>query len=707
MLNTLGLSLGLVENWFKGNTFEHCRPTLCSKFGKFDACQYGSVPLWSPWRNKARYLGIASFGWILVLANVAIGQDRGRVGRPRRQDRHMTVENLSKAGPPASILIDKAGLKFRGPVNRDVVAESSDGAESAKDQARVADKGSRVVQENGRPFTVTDLALGRKLFEREWLPNDPLCHGGDGLGPAYNEKSCLACHSQGKPGGAGPNDRNVELLSLNISGLEAMTIPNGLMPMTGKDPASDGPPRPVNVIRNIAFSGSGYRMEFGKFHDPERGDVMGKFVFVTPDRTLKGKRITVANEKGRLTGTRFHISEDDDTREMVIAGSDGVMRGHAFVIRPEDSVLKQVHPGLCGARSVVLPRANVNSAYASRRSAFIEKIRSQEGLVIVGGSLSISVRSATPLFGMGVIDSLPDEAFIDTAERQAPEVRGRCRKMKDGSIGRFGWKAQVSSLQEFVIAACANELGLEVPGHHQPPTPLTTSETAEVRGLDLTQDECNSLAAYVGSLPPPVIRYHPNHEDKLVQSGYKLFESIGCADCHVRKLGDIEGIYSDLLLHDMGSELDTTGEYYGLPDGTGSLSSEWRTPPLWGFHESGPYLHDGRAKTLGEAVRFHGGQAGASATRYANLSHAAQKSIAIFLDSLSIDPSLVGEKRETSESAVESRIETNFRAAHNLDRMGKSKGALEFYRKVVSESPNSVRGKAAAIRIRELEKNGK
>ena len=59
--------------------------------------------------------------------------------------------------------------------------------------------------------------LGRELFAREWLPHDPRCHGGDGLGPVYNETSCLACHGQAAPGGGGPEDKNVEILSMNVA----------------------------------------------------------------------------------------------------------------------------------------------------------------------------------------------------------------------------------------------------------------------------------------------------------------------------------------------------------------------------------------------------------------------------------------------------------------------------------------------------------
>jgi len=99
-----------------------------------------------------------------------------------------------------------------------------------------------------------------------------------------------------------------------------------------------------------------------------------------------------------------------------------------------------------------------------------------------------------------------------------------------------------------------------------------------------------------------------------------MFEAAGCATCHRPKLADVGGIYSDLLLHDMGPALSDSGSYYGIsqPDSSneGVTRREWRTPPLWGFRDSGPYLHDGRAKNLEEAVAFHGGEGEDSAKKF-------------------------------------------------------------------------------------------
>ena len=143
----------------------------------------------------------------------------------------------------------------------------------------------------------------------------------------------------------------------------------------------------------------------------------------------------------------------------------------------------------------------------------------------------------------------------------------------------------------------------------------------------MDEDECDALTAYVRSLPAPVARAPADAKDEAAtRAGEATFRSIGCADCHLPKLGDVEGIYSDLLLHDMGPRLGDSG-VYGVfergaeggrsprlaegPPGRDAPATpqEWRTPPLWGLRDSGPYLHDGRAETIDQAITLHGGQA--------------------------------------------------------------------------------------------------
>ncbi len=277
------------------------------------------------------------------------------------------------------------------------------------------------------------------------------------------------------------------------------------------------------------------------------------------------------------------------------------------------------------------------------------------------GNSSISQRNATALFGAGKIDSIPERVLEEAAAKKFadfPKVVGRVARDDKGRVGRFGWKAQKASLDDFVLTACAVELGLDVPGHPQPPLPHKADYKAP--GLDLTQEQCNALVKYVAALPAPVElkAEHPKHAE-FIASGKALFASVGCAACHTPKLGDVDGIYSDLLLHDMGPGLTDAGSSYGIfqpnpPPSTPApekpreivkkpaktqptvvaTAQEWRTPPLWGVRDSGPYLHDGRAATLEQAVALHGGQAEESTKKFNALSLPEKQKLLAFLKSL-------------------------------------------------------------------------
>ena len=140
----------------------------------------------------------------------------------------------------------------------------------------------------------------------------------------------------------------------------------------------------------------------------------------------------------------------------------------------------------------------------------------------------------------------------------------------------------------------------------------------------------------------------PNpRDDRAHKAGKALFKSIGCAECHVPQLGEIKNIYSDLLLHDMGPDLSDTPSYGAFVAGVeprpanpapgrvgAATDTEWRTPPLWGLRDSAPYLHDGRAASIDDAILLHGGEASSSAQRYRQLAPRDQSQLQFFLSSL-------------------------------------------------------------------------
>jgi CxxC motif-containing protein (DUF1111 family) len=157
------------------------------------------------------------------------------------------------------------------------------------------------------------------------------------------------------------------------------------------------------------------------------------------------------------------------------------------------------------------------------------------------------------MFGAGLIDSIPGGALHELSRLQFAQsgpIKGRVASGE----GKFGWRAQTAELRSFVRGACANELGLQVSTNDQAVDPLDPSHVSPAP--DLTIEQCDDLAAFVASLPTPKQRKPWNIEErKLWDAGSRLFAKTGCADCHTPKVARVEGIYSDLLLHDMGEEL--------------------------------------------------------------------------------------------------------------------------------------------------------
>ncbi|MGB5374215.1 MAG: di-heme oxidoredictase family protein, partial [Polyangiales bacterium] len=200
--------------------------------------------------------------------------------------------------------------------------------------------------------------------------------------------------------------------------------------------------------------------------------------------------------------------------------------------------------------------------------------------------------------------------------------------LEDGRLGRFGWKANVPSIREFVRDALSAELGLTVPDESGQSfgTPADDDEAidpeVDVRSID-------AIASFIEHLaPPPRTRTDVALEDR----GEAIFGMVGCEACHVPTLRTADGVdvraYTDLLLHDIAEH-----NALGIEEGDAGLH-EFRTSPLWGLARSAPYLHDGRASTIDGAVTEHAGEAAASRTEAANLSTGDKEALFAFLRSL-------------------------------------------------------------------------
>jgi mono/diheme cytochrome c family protein len=232
----------------------------------------------------------------------------------------------------------------------------------------------------------------------------------------------------------------------------------------------------------------------------------------------------------------------------------------------------------------------------------------------------ISIRNAPALYGLGLIEAAPDDVI-----RAGIRNGGRVHIVRDAQgnerVGRFGWKADVASLEQFVAEAFRNELGITSP---LAPFDLVHSTNcgAVAPGLEDDGSMVREVTAYISSLPPPLTFVRPQH-----RFGQILFAAVGCGSCHTPSLAGERGplLYSDLLLHDMGPAFDdrvVQGEANGR---------DWRTTPLWGMAARTRFLHDGRALSVREAILAHDGEAAAAVKLFRQLTREEQEALIEFV----------------------------------------------------------------------------
>jgi len=240
-------------------------------------------------------------------------------------------------------------------------------------------------------------------------------------------------------------------------------------------------------------------------------------------------------------------------------------------------------------------------------------------------------RQTPSTLGLGLLERVPRqaiEALADPADEDGDGVSGRTHLLEDGRLGRFGWKANVPSIREFVRDALSGELGLTVPDE----SGLSFGSPADDDGsMDPEADvgSIDAIASFIERLaPPPRTRTDTTLEDR----GEAIFDEVGCGACHVPTLRTADGVdvhaYTDLLLHDVAEP-----NALGIEEGDAGMH-ELRTPPLWGLAQTAPYLHDGRASTIEGAVSEHAGEASSARTEAANLSTGDKEALFAFLRSL-------------------------------------------------------------------------
>lgn len=398
-----------------------------------------------------------------------------------------------------------------------------------------------------------DIAIGKALFKRAWVPAPSSTRGDDGLGPLFDARSCASCH-----------------------------------PASGRAAA--------------------------------RFDAQGH---------LEGR------------GVVLMIGQPDGAQDPVY--------GRRLQI---DAIPGLKAEGILGARDTLLPDGRMTRKPQASTLSY-GPLAAESGL---------SLRVAPDLHGRGAMAAISDETLLALEAEQArtpDEVQGKARRLiqPDGTValGRFGWKAAHTDLRHQSAEAFFLDLGMSSPVFPAPWGDCTTAQPdcraaphgtrshgpmADADDLEIPESVLSRVVAYVASLPVPRPTPALSEEEKQMRArGADLFTSTGCATCHQPTLplspdhDDGEArLFSDLLLHDMGPGLASEMEEPGI------TASQWRTAPLAGLshalvRQTG-LLHDGRARTVAEAILWHGGEAAAARQTFETLPPVDQEVLLAYVSSL-------------------------------------------------------------------------
>ena len=394
------------------------------------------------------------------------------------------------------------------------------------------------------------VAAGKTLFEHDWKIGDSLCGGGDGLGPVFNARSCVACHFQGGLGGSSGNE-------FNVTSFEVIS--------------------------------EGQRIQAGVVH-------------VNSVSPRQQERKAQVNELFPKNIRQLAVQETPRMPDCVPVRSQAIARR---IIQTDDPVIFQ----------------ELNSP---------------------------------ALFGVGLIDQISNLSISLHGQKRfanviAREFSGDLSGNRLGivntvnrNIGKFGWKGQFASLEEFVASACAMEIGLTNKLHaQQDPKKYQSDSNA---AMDMTPEQLHELVCFVRSIPRPIQILPKETVGRFrAERGKIIFEQTGCADCHIEDLGGVEQIYSDFHLYNL-EPIHPGGSGGGYNDGEAEKQFEfdrsqphpdqWQTPPLWGVADSAPYFHDGQSPTLRAAILRHHGQAKSSSELFSKISTYDQACLIAFLKTL-------------------------------------------------------------------------
>ncbi|MEM6730196.1 MAG: di-heme oxidoredictase family protein [Myxococcota bacterium] len=423
---------------------------------------------------------------------------------------------------------------------------------------------------------------GRALAHQPWVKAPTTTDARDGLGPLYNARTCLACHVNGGRGRVPESSH--EML---VQGVVALSVP-------GRDPIAGVVPEP----------------RYG-------AQLQSQSVALAHQLRAALNPVELASLGRESTGAAPEAYPYLRYTEEDFVYPDG----HVVALRRPSLELRDLNYG-----------------------AMSEQVRT-------------SVRVAPPILGAGLIDAIPQSAIHaneDPNDRDGDGISGRVNQVwdfdaKKPAPGRFGWKANRANLRIQVAAALAGDMGITNPVF--PKQPCSSAQTAcalgphgpDANGHEINEKLLELVVEFNRNLGVPLRRKadHP-----MVQRGRTVFYAANCQSCHAPSYvtrRDEERAqlseqtiwpYSDFLLHDMGPNLADGRDEYA------ASGSEWRTAPLWGVglsravNGAAGLLHDGRARTVEQAILWHGGEARTSREHFVALPSDDRAALIAFVKSL-------------------------------------------------------------------------
>ncbi|MGK0239266.1 MAG: CxxC motif-containing protein (DUF1111 family) [Candidatus Pelagisphaera sp.] len=269
-------------------------------------------------------------------------------------------------------------------------------------------------------------------------------------------------------------------------------------------------------------------------------------------------------------------------------------------------------------------------------------------------SLLTSPRVAPSVFGLGLLDAIPNEIILaqaDPNDYNGDGISGRPNWVKspskgDRQLGKYGWKANKATIEDQTAGAFQGDLGITstlFPGENHSPTQADSLAFPSGGSPELIARDLEDIVFYLKTLAPSASRFK---DDSAYSTGHRLFTQSQCSSCHTPDFetgsqNEIHALanqriypYTDLLLHDMGDQLADN-----RPDFEAN-GNEWRTPPLWGLgltqkvNGHSRLLHDGRARNTEEAILWHGGEAESSKQTFMKLSANQRKILIDFVEAL-------------------------------------------------------------------------